>query len=735
GQLTIWVDGNFVAKVKNETRIDESVSVQEAWLVNNQPVFFFDRSEWHGNQDNSVSINEYSYYLINGQVIREMTRSATRQKGGNLDISGEPHQINDDFDPEYGASLFEDKKTQIAEFIKTANSLSSRDGGAPDLLTWPFRLMLQTLSPDGQYGIAWGLEGVPSPDWLRWEKDYYDYLTAIGNPAANLHLVDLATGASLGIVEAEFEPGGSAPYFWTKWSEDGSYFVAGSDYRWATGSATVYRMTNGFLAQVTDLSSALSRYSIEALRQADHPYAIDASETMGFIDLKTLSADGTIDLSYLIESKFEGVRRNAGVDMRVSADFSTGDVRLLSSQVKAFAPFPTSWEKFKAMMVNLAPQWISAPPALEDYLQLETFIDDGIHHLYNQFGGFLNQDLVEVLIQRPLFTSSPHYPGGVLTTMRFDFGHYDPESIKAINRQMERILSPEMVNATRDLYNAEFSGMAKHFQEALHYWHANPSELERQKKIYLDHLKNETLPEYYYLLDGDLANNLMEGYSEDWTQQSCYLTGLRFWLRRSCDGSYPEFANLLQQVISKYDPAYFAYRGIPALKIAPANEEDNGSMSEVIMDEAGALGVNHLTSFDQATLQEKLAGFTVTSQPYFDQGGQYPSFLVQLGTEEVLQLIRFDSGDPLAFEARSSNIQLRNGVSTGDTFSRVFETQRPLGLFIGLETDIGAVMVEAPGSERITLLFQPPPGNWPEDPNLKRDDIANFILTEMRWMP
>jgi hypothetical protein len=108
---------------------------------------------------------------------------------------------------------------------------------------------------------------------------------------------------------------------------------------------------------------------------------------------------------------------------------------------------------------------------------------------------------------------------------------------------------------------------------------------------------------------------------------------------------------------------------------------------------------------------------------------------VHRGNTEILTLIRFDSGDPLAFELRSSNIQLPTGVSTGDSFADIFQHQRPLGLFNGLETDIGAVMVEAPGSERITLMFQPPPGRNITDLNLKRDDLADFILTEMRWMP
>lgn len=735
GTVSVWTEGGFVSKVRNEIHSQDSVNIQEAWLQNGEPIFFFDRSEWYGTQDGTVSLNEYRYYLHNQEVIREMGRSASRPKGGSLDLTGVADVVNDDFDPEYGRGLFDDRKLQTDEIIKTVQALTSQGGPSPDLLRWPYRVMLHTLSEGGRYAAAWGIESVPQPDWIRWETERYDYLTSIGDPALTLHLVDLTTGNSLGRIESEFEPGGSAPYFWMKWAPGDRFFLAGCDFRRATGSTSLYRVNGPQLVKTSDLYSDLSRFAMNALREADHPYAIDATDAMGFLDLKTLSPDGSISLTYAIESNFEGTRRNASVDLTVKANLATGETVLLSSLVAPFEPFPTSWQKFGATLAASANQWIQTPPAIVDYLGFETFIEDGVHHLYNLFGGFLNPDLVEVLIQRPLFVSGPHYPGGLVTTARFDFGRYDPEAIRAISNEMDRLLSPEIVSSTQGLYRAELGAMAKHFQEALQYWEANPEELERQKTVYLNHLKNETLPEFYYLLDGDLADQLMDSYSDNWDDRTCYLTALRFWLRRSCDGSYEEFASLLQKVVSTYDPAYFAYRGLPNLKLEAPTATSGGSLSDLIMDESGVLGVNHLTPFDFPTLQSRFSGFSVSQTEFFDPGGQYPAFLVQQGNKEVLTLIRYDSGDPLAFELRSWNMKLANGVATGDRFADVFAEQRPLGLFNGLETDIGAVMVEAPGSERITLMFQPAPGSILNDHTLTRSDLADFILTEMRWMP
>ncbi|MDF1826288.1 MAG: hypothetical protein P1U68_16700 [Verrucomicrobiales bacterium] len=735
GKLTVWIDGESVVKVKNELNSDDTVNIQEAWISNQNLIFFFERLEWHGNQDGAVTINEYRYYFDDEKAVREMSRNDLRAAGQSLDVSDVAHQVSDDYDPDYAKSLYDERKTQTGEFLRTALAFSSHAGGTPDLKNWPYRVLLQTLSPNGQYALAWGLEGVSTPDWSRWETERYDYLTALGDPAYTLDLIMLSTGSSLGRMKIDFEPGGSAPYLWTKWSEDGRLFVGASDYRWATGTASLYQLNQGSVREVANLSGALSDLAIEALKQAEHPYAIDSTEAMGFIDLKHLGSDGSMEIGYAIESKFEGTRRNASIDFELQADLSTGDLKSLSSRVGDFTPLPTSWSKLKTFLAGKASGWLTHSPAVEDYLSLNTFIDDGILHLYNSFGGFFNQDLIEIITQRPLFTSGPHYPGGIMTDSRFEFGHYDPESIRTINQGMGNVLGPDFVDATRGLYNAEFSSMAKHFQEALHYWHANPQELERQKNAYLAHLKSETLPENYYLLEGDLARELMESYSSDWTEQTCYLTGLRFWVRRSCDGSYAQFASLLQEVIANYDRGYFAYRGIPTLRLPSGNEEGTPGITEAIMDESGAMGINQNTPFELAALQAKLPGMIVTYTDFYDEGGQYPAFQVAKGNTNALTLIRYDPGDPLAFEARSGNIRMRNGISTGDTFGSIFETQVPLGLFNGLETDVGAVMVEAPGSERITLMFEPPPGRQITDLNLKRADLNDFVLFEMRWMP
>ena len=734
GQIDIWLRDGAIAKVRNEHRIQDSVSVQEYWLHEHRIIFVYERTEWHNSQDSTVNLNEYRYYMDGGSAIREMSRSDVRQAGQSLDISNVSHQINDEFDSEYGASLYEDKDRQIDSILAIAKALTKREGAPLDLSSLPFRILFNTVSPNSELAFAWSIDGVPQPDWQRWETDQYKYLESLGNPAFSVQLVSLFSGDSISRIEAEFEPG-SRMYFWAKWADDSSLVAAGTDYRWATGLASLYRTSNREIKLVGDLEQGLSRIAMDLLREKNHPYSIDATEAMGFIGVNSLTPEGRIQVDYSIESKFEGPRRNAQVALEIQAKESDGTFALIEGSLPDYEPVPTTWSDLKAALAKSAGTWLSSPPLLDDYLQEETFHEDGILYLYNRFGHFFNVDLVELITRRSLYASGPHYPGGLILNSRHEFGHYDAATIREVTRNARKVLTPDFVSMTRPLYEANFRSMAHHFQASLRYWHTNPDEMTRQKVAYLKKIEDQSLPEFYYLLDGNLAEGLMDAYSEDWTEKSCYLTGLRFWLRRACDGSFPEFADLLQTVIAAYEPDYYSANGIPDLHIESWDEEEGAGSIEVVMEESGALGIDHQTEFSLEGLQKALPGLGVREKEFFDPGGQHPAFSVHLGNTEVLTVIRFDSGDPLAFEARSTNIQLKSGVSTGDTFARVFQAQYPFGLFNGLETDVGAVMVEAPESEKITLLFHPPPG-WQGNPlELTQDEMKDFILTEMRWMP
>ncbi|MAS96270.1 MAG: hypothetical protein CMO55_23960 [Verrucomicrobiales bacterium] len=734
GKIDIWFhpEKNFT-KLKNERRDGDDVTIQEMWGYGNQLIFVYHRSEWWNESDKKVGISERRYYLNNENVIREMYRDAYLPKGGSLDISNVSHTINDDFDTEAAKIIYADEEDRAEEIVKAARVISQWPGGSPDFLTFPYRIRLNSVSPNGKYAFAWGMRGVTNPDWLAYEQDY-EYLEKLGVEEFDLHLISITDGSILQTIDSVFQPQGNL-YMWTEWNSDSTHVAIGFDARFYTPVAEIYRVENNSATVLTNLTQSLSSIAIEVLRENDHPYAIDSDTAEGFIMIKDFNADGTLNLEYDISSKFEGPRYNAFLELALKFDYNSGNLSLVSSELPDYKPVPTNWEKLETFLLSNATTWLTQPPTVDEYEKKFTGHDDGVIHLYNVFGGFLNFTNLEILTRRPLFLSSPHSPGFLDTESRFDFGHYDPEVISDISRNLSPLLGDTFVRVTRPLYEAKFQSTAKHFQEALHYWQENPDELERQKNVYLGHLENQTLPEYYYLLEGDLAQTLFEGYSSDWTEQMVYLTGLRFWMRRACDGSYDAFADLLQRVIQAYDPNYFTTRGIPELLIESHDDNEGIGLVELLMEENGAMGIDHLTKLDLATLRQKLPNLTVKPATLYDEGGEYPGFKAYLGSAEVLTVTDYGTGDPTMFEARSTNMQMRNGISTGATFAEVFKNQKPLGYYFGVESDIGGVIAEAPGSERITLLFSPP-----EDYQLTTtlpplEDIGHFTLTEMKWRP
>jgi len=742
GNVTIWMDQQTgYAKTKNELFAGDSTEVQEMWMKGDHILFVFERTEWRG-EEGKVDVNELRYYMNQGRVVREMSRHKTFQNNGNIDISDVPHETVDDLDPEYAISLYDAKQEKALEIAQVAKALATRPPGAPALETLPYRVLLDTVSPDGQYAAAFSFDGVAQPNWFAWEDDRYAYYDSLGTPRVKTLLVSLRSGAILGDLEGEYDPTGRM-YAWTKWAPSSGVLVYGDDARWFTSSAGLFKISGSGLVKLADLDEKMAQVAIDAMKKVDHPYVIDTNEASGFIQINSLTDEGNLEADYRVESKFEGDRNNAYVKMLLQFDYGSGQSSVVSATLPEYIPSPSSWEALKSLVQSQAMQWMGNPPALEDYLQADTVCEtSGSVFLYNQFGGSLNPTALELIIRRPLYLTGPHMRGQIDTYAQNDFGRYDPISVAMINDEVTKALQvPVFVAATQVLYNTKFRSTLHDFQEALIYWESNPQELERQKQGYLNRIGNQTLPEGgYYLLEGNIADQLMNEYSNDYERQLGLLTGLRFWLRRACDGTYGEFASMSQRMIQTYDRAFFANKGLPDMLIQPQVEDDGteDGILAAVMQEEGAMGVNERTPLDLPTLKQKLNGFQVVPASISEEGESYPGFKVMQGSTEVLFLTDFGTGDSRSFEARSTNIQMENGVSTGDTFGRVFGRQYPMGIFVGLQTDVGGIVVDAPGSEHIRLIFREGEGqnislSDPLDPPL--EELKNFILVEMRWQP
>lgn len=741
GAITVWFDPQTLyTKVRNELNAGSSTEVQEMWIQGDTLIFIFERTEYQ-NDNGDTDVHELRYYLHNGRVIREMSRNAILRNGRNPQLSGVPHDKVDDLDPEYALDLFRSKQEKSEKMSMVARGFRMRNPNLPPLVNQSYRILLDTISPDGQFAVAFSIDGVPNPDWNQWQIDRYAYLDTLGERTYRTHLVSIWNGAIVGDLNTLYDPYGPLRH-WTQWSPGAQLFVVGVNARWMSPEAVLYRIENGRNVQVSNLEQELSRMAMQAMTQVNHPYTIDTTEASGFITIEAITDGGRLDVDYRIESKFEGDRYNAYIDMIAQVDPWSGQTTVISAVLPEYIPKPSTWKALATEIITSASRWLGNPPALEDYLQSDTICEkNGVVMLFNRFGDFFNPNNVELIIRRPLFLSGPHQFGMVMSYEPHDFGRYDPISVAMINDELSSILqTPGFVTATQSLYQAYFQSTVVDFQEALRYWDSNPAELQRQKAAYLKRIADQTLPEGgYYLLENDLAARLMESYTTDYDRQLGFLTALRFWLRRECDGTYAEFASMLQKMVKAYDPGYFSTNGLPGRLIEPQpGGDDEDDIIEVVMDEDGALGINEKTPLNLASLQAKLSNFRVAPGEIVEEGDAIPAFKVFLGSSEVLTVTDFGTGDTRSFEARSDNMQLKNGISTGDTFGQVFARQYPLGINVELETDLGGIIVDAPGSERIRLIFRQPPGQSiplsdPYQPPI--EELSPFVLVEMRWQP
>ncbi len=507
-----------------------------------------------------------------GKLDSERSRSLDQEDGKIPDITTVSFEGSDpEFlaDEEWTIQSFVDVKQRAKQLITASQAIGGMPGKGRSLMSRSHRIYLDNISPDGRYALAWEIEGNPSPDWARWEKESWDYLYSGGgsDPKLPISVISLQDGAVIGRL----------PHFngedgWADWARDGSFFV----YSIETGhvgpiESSVYGVSPGGVSVVVpDLPGAVEGIALKELEAVNHPYSVRRTlmpqgpddDSGVYIWIPSISEEGVIEVDTSFGRDYEGTLDQANLIVNVMIDPAAGGLRLVSSKIPEFAQIPMSWSEAENLLNTTAPTWITSPPVVDEYNQHSTAFDTGILALFNEFGKVLSPEVIEVVMKRSLYQSPSNY---LDIYSPYEFSRYDPQAIGEINREVSRFLNPATVMATRALYEAKFRDIARDFNEALRYWDQNPSDLKHQEAVYLQHIKDETLPDGYYLLDGDLADQLMEKYSDDYEVQLRYLTGLRFWMRRSIDGSKGEFASILQKTIQAFDSDYFSRSGLPNL--------------------------------------------------------------------------------------------------------------------------------------------------------------------------
>jgi len=566
--------GGPVGKVKvylwdsDVDRDDGAYRSEEFWLHLGNPIATRNLSYYPGYSYEEEVIYE------NGRLISSLSRSAESEldqipvTSSATFVESDPEMLSDQ---EWIVQMFDDSKSRAEKLLDTARTVQSLGGGTQPLLTRSYRIYLDDFSPDGKYALAWSIKGEAHPAWDRWETESWEYIYSLGEyPSMPISVISLETGAVIGQLNHDNGEDG-----WTEWARDESLFVYFRETSHVGPlESKVYRVSGDEVTMIIpDLPAAVGEIALKELEKAGHPYCAkramvapgDAGD-QGVVDtwISSVSEEGVFSFETTFEDQMEEALGHASLRLDLKIDATTGQLQLVSSEVADFQRVPLSWDEAGQVISTSASSWITSPPAVEEYYRFETYPETGILGLYNDFGGVLSPDVIEIVMKRSIYQRDID---GLNLYSPDDFARYNPEAIAEINRELSHLLNPAAVLATRGLYEAKFKALAQDFNAALRYWEENPAELKRQGEVYLKHIKDGTLPDGYYLLDGDIANFLMEEHASEWETQLHYLTAIRFWMRRSIDGSKDEFASILQKTIRAFDSEYFAKSGFPDLII------------------------------------------------------------------------------------------------------------------------------------------------------------------------
>jgi len=175
----------------------------------------------------------------------------------------------------------------------------------------------------------------------------------------------------------------------------------------------------------------------------------------------------------------------------------------------------------------------------------------------------------------PIFLSGPHPSFGFTNTSNTDFGHYNPAFVRWLADEVApRGRDSASVQATQPMYDSMMKPLATIFHHVSRKIRAEPRCFERERDGYSRLLAQKKLPAGYYErwfffmnpewcpraaknLNGNdqyYYNHGMDGGVDG----NVTKTVLAFFIRRSLDGTLPEFERALDKLIAAYEPDLLA---------------------------------------------------------------------------------------------------------------------------------------------------------------------------------
>jgi len=208
---------------------------------------------------------------------------------------------------------------------------------------------------------------------------------------------------------------------------------------------------------------------------------------------------------------------------------------------------------------------LSTPP--EPCLDMQAYIGGtGLRSLYCAIRGVFNVADLEAMAGMPAFLSSPHI-GGELHLHEDSFGHYNPSMV----RWVETNLLPDpwdtdFILNTQWIYDTTMRQMARAFHRTFVQLSDNLWHFDQERRYLMEMIAGERPWSYMgarfqedtlrSVLDLDIRAEGLNWYHVD--------TAIRYWQRRSIDGSADDVFRALESLLSLYDFDFLANAPRPA---------------------------------------------------------------------------------------------------------------------------------------------------------------------------
>ncbi len=278
----------------------------------------------------------------------------------------------------------------------------------------------------------------------------------------------------------------------------------------------------------------------------------------------TAPAPGADILEYILASRRSATKRQRRLVGSLAAGF------ILALGLAGIAVW--QWDQAqkqaaRVIRVTSLSGWQAFQKPNEVCLRMRKFTgEEGLRALYCRVRDSVNYRRIEQLAGMPVFVSGPH-KDYKLYVRENDFGHYNPEFLVwAQKNLLPRKNDALYIATTKPLYDKFMRRMSHAYHRTYVQWSRNLDHFEKERRYLVDMIAGKRPWSYLgarwqvdslkTILDLDVEReNLNEHH---------VATALRFWQRRSIDGTADEFFAALEAMLAIYDPDFLASAPRPA---------------------------------------------------------------------------------------------------------------------------------------------------------------------------